>query len=169
MISDVERGIKAPTVLVFDRIATALGTTIARLLEEERPAPLIILRRHEQEVVRDPDGWERCILSPVIPGFEFEYMRTILPAGLDAGQFPPHPPGSHSYLAVGEGSLRLTLDTVPYILHTGDSAYYRGDCRHAFANAGTESCVYYLANYFNAEPDVRSPQTTDRREEEDHE
>jgi transcriptional regulator with XRE-family HTH domain len=148
MLSDIERGAKVPTVLVFDRIATGLGTTIARLLDDERAARVIPLRRDEQEVARDPAGWERRILSPVIPGFEFEFMRTTLPPGVDAGEFPPHPPGSHSYLVVVEGALRLTLDDRPYALAAGDSIYYAGDCRHAFANAAGEPCVYYLANYF---------------------
>ena len=43
------------------------------------------------------------------------------------------------------GTLRLTIDSVEYLLHTGDSIYYAGDCRHAFANGGRETCSYYLA------------------------
>src|SRR4029453_8296157 len=35
MLSDVERGSKVPTVLVLDRIATGLDTSIARLLGGE--------------------------------------------------------------------------------------------------------------------------------------
>jgi transcriptional regulator with XRE-family HTH domain len=136
MISDVERGAKAPTVLVLDRIATALGTTIARLLRDERAARVIALPLGRQDVARDPAGWERRILSPVVPGFEFELMRTTIPPGVDAGEFPPHAPGSHSYLAVAEGTLRLTLDGEEHVLHAGDSVYFAGDCRHGFANPG---------------------------------
>src|SRR5215831_15612728 len=84
MISDIERGAKAPTVLVLDRIATALGTTIARLLRDERTARVIPLPASRHDVARDPSGWERRILSPVVPGFEFELMRTTLPPGVDA-------------------------------------------------------------------------------------
>jgi transcriptional regulator with XRE-family HTH domain len=148
MISDVERGAKAPTVLFFDRVATALGTTIARLLDDERTARVIVLRSGQQDVAHDPAGWERRILSPVVPGFEFEFMRTTLPPALDAGEFPPHPAGSHSYLVVARGTLLLTLDGVPYTLRAGDSIYYAADCRHAFANPDRASCVYYLANHF---------------------
>lgn len=35
MLSDVGRGAKVPSVLVLDRLATGLGTSIARLLGEE--------------------------------------------------------------------------------------------------------------------------------------
>jgi len=145
MISAVERGEKAPTVLVLDRIATGLGTTIARLLGEERAARVIVRRAGEQNVARDPSGWERRILSPVLPGIEFELMRTTIGSGVDAGAFSPHVEGSREYLAVEQGTLLLTLDGVAYTLHAGDSIYYAGDCVHAFANPGDGPLVYYLA------------------------
>ena len=85
MLSAVERGGKAPTVLVLDRIATGLDTSIARLLGEERAGRVVVLRHAEQDVARDPAGWERRILSPVLPGVEFELMRTtIAPASTRA-------------------------------------------------------------------------------------
>ncbi|HLJ61370.1 MAG TPA: cupin domain-containing protein [bacterium] len=145
MLSAVERGGKVPTVLVLDRIATGLGTSIARLLGQERAARVVLLRRAEQDVARDPSGWERRILSPVLPGVEFEFMRTTIPAGVDAGAFSPHAPGSREYVAVESGTLTLTIDGAPYTLHAGDSIYYDGDCVHAFANDGSAPCAYYLA------------------------
>jgi transcriptional regulator with XRE-family HTH domain len=145
MLSAVERGAKAPTVLVLDRIATGLDTSIARLLGDERVARVVVLRRGEQDVARDPSGWERRILSPVLPGVEFEFMRTTIGAGVDAGAFSPHAPGSREYLAVERGVLRLTIDGTRYALRGGDSVYYAADCVHAFANPGRVACVYYLA------------------------
>ncbi len=145
MLSAVERGGKAPTVLVLDRIATGLDTSIARLLGDERASRVVVLRRGEQDVAQDPAGWERRILSPVLPGVEFEFMRTTIPAGVDAGAFSPHAAGSREYLAVERGTLLLTIDGAPYTLHRGDAAYYAGDCVHAFANPGDADCVYYLA------------------------
>ena len=145
MVSEVERGVKTPSVLVLDRLATALGTSIARLLDEPSPEPGVVLRHAEQRVVRDPAGWERRILSPVLPGVEFEFMRTVIGPGVDAGAFDPHPQGSREYVVVDTGRLRLTINSEVYWMDTGDSAYYAGDRRHAFANDGTAECVYYLA------------------------
>jgi transcriptional regulator with XRE-family HTH domain len=145
MLSAVERGAKVPTILVLHRIATGLGSNLTRLLGEEQAAPVIMLRRDEQDVVRDPTGWERRNLAPVLPGVDFELMRTTIPPGVDAGEFPPHPPGSREYVAVEQGTLGLTVAGVPYLLHAGDAISYEGDCRHAFANPGREMCVYYLA------------------------
>ncbi|MBI3636921.1 MAG: helix-turn-helix transcriptional regulator [Candidatus Rokubacteria bacterium] len=145
MVSAVERGLKAPTVLVLDRIATGLDMSIARLLRDERAERVIVLRREEQDNAEDPSGWERRILSPVLHGVEFELMRTTIPGGVDAGEFAPHAPGSREYLAMERGTLLLTIDGTPYTLRAGDSICYAGDCRHAFANPGRETCTYYLA------------------------
>lgn len=152
MLSAVERGVKAPTVLVLDRIATGLDTSLARLLGDTREGRVVVLRHAEQDVARDPSGWERRILSPVLPGIEFELMRTTIPGGVDAGVFSPHAPGSREYLAVERGRLQLTLDGTAYTLDAGDSIYYAGDCRHAYANPGARECVYYLAMDVAAAP-----------------
>ncbi|NUT36332.1 MAG: helix-turn-helix transcriptional regulator [Hamadaea sp.] len=145
MVSDVERGAKTPTVLVLDRLATALGTSIARLLDEPAGDAFVLLRSESQRVVRDPAGWERRILSPVLPGVEFEFMRTTLGPGVDAGEFSPHQPGSREYVAVESGRLTLTIDGRVSTLDAGDAAYFPGDRRHAFANRDDSACVYYLA------------------------
>jgi transcriptional regulator with XRE-family HTH domain len=145
MLSAVERGARVPTVLVLDRIATALDTSIARLLGEERAARMVVLRQADQDVARDPTGWERRILSPVLPGVEFEFMRTTIGPGVDAGVFAPHAGGSREYLAVERGTLQLTIDGAPHLLRAGDSVCYAGDCDHGFVNPGREPCVYYLA------------------------
>jgi len=105
---------------------------------------LVFLRNAEQRVVRDPAGWERRILSPVLPGVEFEFMRTVLGPGVDAGEFSPHQPGSREYVAVEAGRLTLTIDGRASALEAGDSVYFPGNRRHAFANDGDVECVYYL-------------------------
>ena len=144
MMSDVERGFKVPSVLVLDRIATGLGTSIARLVGEERSDRIVLLRRSRQEVAQDPSGWERRILSPVLPGVEFEFMRTTIGAGVDAGAFSPHSPGSREYVAIEKGTLLLAIDGQEFLLRGGDSIYYAGDCVHSFMNPGRGDCTYYL-------------------------
>jgi XRE family transcriptional regulator, regulator of sulfur utilization len=145
MISDIERGTKMPTVLVLARLATALGTTVSRLIGEEQPAPVVVLRRASQTAIVDAAGWERRILSPSVPGVEFEFIRTTVPPGVEIGSFPPHAPGAREWVAVEAGSLTVELAGTPYELSAGDSIYYAGDVPHAFANRGRVECVYYTA------------------------
>lgn len=145
MLSAVERGEKAATVLVLHRIAGALDTTIARLVEDESPVRVTVLRRDRQAVIPGEDGWTRRIVSSVVPGIEFEMMVTTLPPGIDAGQFGPHPAGSHEYLLVLEGELTLSLDGLEHRLAAGDAIHHEGHCRHGYRNDGSVQCRYVLA------------------------
>jgi transcriptional regulator with XRE-family HTH domain len=145
MISDVERGVRSPTVLVLARLATALGTTVSRLLGEDQPARTILIRHAEQHAIDHPDGWQRRIVSPVLPGVEFEFIRTSVAADTVIGAFAAHAAGSREYVAVESGELTVTLDGADYRLGTGDALYYAADCIHAFANPGPVQCVYYTA------------------------
>jgi transcriptional regulator with XRE-family HTH domain len=145
MLSAVERGAKAPTVLVLDRIAAGLDLSIERLVEPARGARVIVLRSAEQEVVRDPSGWERRIVSPLLPDSELELLRMTIHPGVDAGQFAPHAAGAREYVAVERGSLLLTLDGTSHLLHAGDSVHYDADCDHGFANPADSPCICYLA------------------------
>jgi transcriptional regulator with XRE-family HTH domain len=154
MLSAVERGEKAPSVLILDQIATGLGTSIARLLALESEGRVIVLRSDEQDRAIDPSGWERRILSPVLANVEFEFMRTTLRPGVNAGTFLPHNPGSREYVAVERGILRLTLDGKAFLLKKGDSIYYAGDCLHEFENPDSRnSCEYYLAMDVTGHPE----------------
>ncbi|MEU7001921.1 cupin domain-containing protein [Nonomuraea sp. NPDC046570] len=118
---------------------------MARLLDEHPPGRVITLRRGEQRAIEDRTGWERRILSPALPGVEFEFIRTAVPTGVTVGSFAPHAPGSREYVAVESGALTVTLDGRDVLLGEGDALYYAGDCVHAFANHGERACVYYTA------------------------
>jgi transcriptional regulator with XRE-family HTH domain len=145
MLSTVERGQKVPSILVMGQIATALDTSIGRLVDEEAAPQVIVMRATDQRVIKDPAGIERRSLSPVLPGVEFELMRMTLAPGVNAGVFPPHRAGSREYLAVETGTLTLTLDGTEYRLHAGDSIYHDGDCEHGYRNDSDTPCTYYIA------------------------
>lgn len=145
MLSSVERGQKAPTITVLARIAEGLGVPLPELVAEFADSRAIVRRAADQDTVDEPGGWHRTILSPVVPGVNFEWIRTTLPTGCDAGVFPAYAPGSHEFVAVESGTLRLTLGDEALDLDAGDSAYFAADVTHAYANSGPVPCTYYVA------------------------
>ncbi len=145
MIWSVERGRKAPTVVVLDRIAKALGTPLAALLDPGDAPRVIVRRAAEQDVAVAPDGWRRTILTPVVPGVNFEWVRTELPPGSAPGEYPAYAAGSHEYVVVETGRLRLTLADDVHDLAAGDSIYFAADVAHAYANPWDEPCSYHVA------------------------
>lgn len=143
MLSSVERGVKAPTVVVLDRIAEGLGVPLAELLAQ--PARRIVRRAADQERVREPGGWERTILTPVVPGVNFEWIRSTLPAGCEAGTYPPYAAGSHEFIVVADGTLTLTVDGEEVVLREGDSLYLAADVTLSYANRADAPCTYHVA------------------------
>ena len=75
----------------------------------------------------------------------FEWIRSTLPPGCDAGQFPAYAAGSHEYVAVESGTLRLTVGDQVFDLRAGDSLYFAADVSHGYANSTTEPCTYHVA------------------------
>ncbi|NQW10125.1 MAG: helix-turn-helix transcriptional regulator [Alphaproteobacteria bacterium] len=147
MLSSVERGEKAPTIVVLHRIALALDVSIGRLVVDDSSVPVHVLPSNQQVVLPGPGGWTRRIVSPVVPDIEFEMMETTVPPRMDAGVFDPHADDFHEYLYVLEGTLTLTLDRVEHVLEAGDAIHYEGNCRHAYRNNGTQPCRFVLAMF----------------------
>jgi transcriptional regulator with XRE-family HTH domain len=145
MLSSVERGVKAPTVVVLDRIAGGLGVTLARLVAEPDADRVVVRRAADQEVVDEPGGWRRTILTPVVPGVNFEWVRTTLPPGCDAGVFTGYAPGSHEFVTVQSGTLALTVGERELTLEPDDSVYFAADVPHGYANPGRIPCTYHVA------------------------
>lgn len=145
MLSAIERGEKTPTVVVLSRIADGLGLSLSRLLADLETDRVIVRRAADQDHVAEPGGWHRTVLTPVVPGVNFEWIRTTLPARCDAGTFPAYAPGSHEFVAVESGTLHLGVGDAEYALTAGDSLYFPADARHSYANRGAEPCVYHVA------------------------
>ncbi len=145
MLSAIERGEKTPTVVVLSRIADGLGLSVSRLLTDLEADRVIVRRAAEQDHIAEPGGWHRTVLTPVVPGVNFEWIRTTLPPHCDAGTFPAYAPGSHEFVAVEAGELCFGVGEAEYTLAAGDSTYFPADAPHSYANRGDEPCVYHVA------------------------
>ena len=102
-------------------------------------------RAAEQDVVDEPGGWPRTILTPVVPGLNFELIRSTLPPGCAPAGYPAYAAGSHEFIAVETGTLRLTIDDSTVDLAAGDSVYFAADAAHRYANPGSTPCTYNVA------------------------
>jgi transcriptional regulator with XRE-family HTH domain len=145
MLSAIERADKAPTVVVLSRVADGLGLTLGQLLASVESDRVVVRRATEHEVIDEPGGWRRTVLTPVIPGVNFEWIRATLPARCKAGAFPAYAPGSHEFVSVEAGTLHLTVGDSVYELQSGDTLYFPGDTDHAYSNLADTTCTYCVA------------------------
>nr|WP_042188582.1 XRE family transcriptional regulator [Kibdelosporangium sp. MJ126-NF4]CEL18330.1 Transcriptional regulator [Kibdelosporangium sp. MJ126-NF4]CTQ97814.1 Transcriptional regulator [Kibdelosporangium sp. MJ126-NF4] len=145
MLSAIERGQKAPTIVVLSRIADGLQLPLTQLLTGLDADRVIVRRARDQDTIAEPGGWHRTVLSPVVPGVNFEWIRTTLPPHCDPGDYPAYAPGSHEYIAVLAGTLWVRTGDTSHTLSAGDSLYFPADCTHGYENQSDEPCTYYVA------------------------
>ena len=149
MLSEIERGAKVPTVLVLDRVAGALRSSVAQLLDEQRDEPAVVIRAGEQRVETE-NGWTWRLLSPALLDRNTQFVRVVAPASSDGPDFPAHAAGSREWLAVERGRLRVRVGSEELDLQAGDSVSFAGDLPHRISNPGASEALYYLVIDYSA-------------------
>lgn len=147
MLSEIERGVKNPTIRVASQIAAGLETTVAALLGEvadDERAPVVV-RRADRPTLLDPQsGVARQELSPAYQGRGVEVLWYTIPAGGRTRAFPPLRPGTVAQLVLIQGTLACTIGAHGPTLGEGDALYFPADQPYAFANPGPAPCHYLL-------------------------
>ncbi|WP_331693330.1 XRE family transcriptional regulator [Pandoraea sputorum] len=147
-ISLIERAQTSPTANVLDKLATALGVTLASLFDEqsEDDAPPSPLARHaDQPVWTDPDsGYVRRNLSPAQPS-PLQFVEV---------QFPPGERVAYDTSArdnevwqqiwVVDGTIEITLGGTTWRLDTGDCLAMRLDQPIGFHNPTSATARYLV-------------------------
>ncbi len=148
-ISLIERGESSPTATVLDKLATALGVTLASLFEDGAapvadPSPLA--RAAEQPVWTDPvSGYARRNLSPAVRS-PIQLVEVNFPAGrrvaYDTGtrEFE-----THQQIWMIEGAMALTVGDEHWRLEAGDCLAMRLDCPVVFRNPTRKPARYLVA------------------------
>jgi mannose-6-phosphate isomerase-like protein (cupin superfamily) len=144
-LSEVERGKSSPTVGVLEKIARALGTRSALLIDAAAGVPVSHTTPGHRREVLDQEGTVRTeSLSNSFPGSEVSILlktyqpqgtRTVLPRGHEGEEF----------LHVLEGALQVVVGEEEFALAKGDSIHFKSTRPHAFVNRGTVPCIAFMA------------------------
>lgn len=144
MISKLERGEKSPTLVVAAKVAEGLGVGLPQLVGAEEKRRVVVVRRGDRRVVRDPNtGFERQLLSPGFGGGGVEFVRNVVPEGSASGEFRPRRKGAEEYVLVEKGRLMARLGGESYVLEEGDAVCFEADLFRRFENAGEGECSFY--------------------------
>lgn len=149
MLSQIERNEANPTLAVTVRIAQAFGMTLAELIETPGAQSSIQTIRHgdRAHVFRSDADCEIRTLSPLNLEKDVEFYEIRLgPAG--ALRSAPHFAGTHEYLTVLRGRVRVESGSDVENLNPGDSASYRADVPHAIVNTGRTEALVYLVDIY---------------------
>ncbi len=135
----LETGSANPTLVVLDKVATALQVSIEELIAPPRATG----RMYPKATLRDRrqgDGSIRQLLPDPIPGMVIDRME-IVPGGRVPGV--PHMPGTREYFTCESGEVVLAVAGEQWRVTPGDVLVFRGDQRHSYTNPGRGKAVGY--------------------------
>lgn len=141
-LSQIETVKTNPTVGLLWKIAVGLGVPFQDLLGEPKSGTNI-LRRGEAQVLRSLDGkLESRPLTPAgaSPLVELYELR-LSPRSAHTSE--AHAPGTHEFLVVLTGALRLHVDGESHDLLAGDSVSFPADRPHTYENPGASEARYH--------------------------
>src|SRR4051812_10508154 len=141
-LSQIETSKTNPTLGLLWKIAVGLGVPFSDLIGEAKSGTSV-LRRGDAQVLRSLDGkLESRPLTPAGASALVELYELRLAARATHAS-EPHAPGTHEFVVVLSGSLRLHLDDEVHDLMAGDSVSFTADRPHAYENAGSSEARYH--------------------------
>jgi transcriptional regulator with XRE-family HTH domain len=135
LVSQIERGIAAPSIDTVRRLASVLQVPVFSLFLEE-PDDGMVVRRADRRVVRYPGSLAtREILSPTLSG-RMVLLWVTFPPGEDGHETVRHV-GEESVVVI-RGALEVQIADQIVRLEAGDSMTFDPDAPHAFRNPGQD-------------------------------
>jgi transcriptional regulator with XRE-family HTH domain len=143
MLLQVEQARTNPSVATICRLATALGVSIASLVEApEGPSARVV---RAEEAVTLWTGGHKDSAARLLVGSgtsqQVELWDVRMVPGDGYGS-EGHPTGTRELLLVIEGELTLELDGTPHLVGAGDAIAFVADRPHAYRNLGTSPLRY---------------------------
>lgn len=153
MLLQVEQARTNPSVATICRLATALGVSIASLVEApEVPGARVV--RAEEGVTLWTGGHAGSAARLMVgsgTSQQVELWDVRMVAG-DGYSSEGHPTGTRELLLVIEGELTLELDGDPHLVCAGDAIAFVADRLHAYRNHGTSPLRYALSVIHRDQP-----------------
>jgi transcriptional regulator with XRE-family HTH domain len=153
MLSQVEQARTNPSVATICRLATALGVSIASLVEAPEVPSARVVRA--EEAVTLWTGGELGSSARLLVGSgtsqQVELWDVRMVPG-DGYASEGHPSGTRELLLVIDGELTLELDGDPHQVGAGDAIAFVADRPHAYRNRGTSPLRYSLSVIHRDQP-----------------
>jgi transcriptional regulator with XRE-family HTH domain len=139
MISKIENNKTAPSLNTIHRIAKALGTSVAELLQDRASGGKVVTRAHERQIIQEsggeaPGGAEAEVMIPFGSSAMLQAFLIRLAPGAGSGGNLQHDGEEVGF--VRNGQLSLTVSGTTYLLREGDSFFFSSTAVHSFFNPG---------------------------------
>jgi transcriptional regulator with XRE-family HTH domain len=134
-LSQVERGVASPSIASVQRIARALGQSIAELFAADESAGIVVRVRERRRLVYHGLGAVDEFLTRATDGLLQVILSTIEPCGGTGDEAYTHE-SDEEVVVVLEGALDLWVGPEHYRLETGDAVTHSSRIPHRNTNPG---------------------------------
>jgi transcriptional regulator with XRE-family HTH domain len=134
-LSQVERGVASPSIASLQRLARALGQSIAELFAADESAGIVVRVRERRRIVYQGLGAVDELLTRATDGRLQVIMSTIEPGGGTGDEAYTHD-SDEEVVVVLEGVLDLWVGPEHYRLQTGDAVTHSSRIPHRNTNPG---------------------------------
>ncbi len=134
-LSQVERGVASPSIATVQRIARALGQSIAELFAADERAGIVVRAKERRRVVYQGLGAIDEFLTRATDGRLQVIVSTIEPGGGTGDEAYTHD-SDEEVVVVLEGALDLWVGPEHYRLETGDAVTHSSRVPHRNTNPG---------------------------------
>ena len=141
MISLIERGETSPTAVLLDKLAAALGSSLAGLFEPRGEPGGPVARRADQPVWRDPaSGYVRRNVSP--SGAPIQIVEVSFPPGAEVAYEATRLKRIRHQVWVLSGAIEVTVGADVHALAAGDCLAFVLDRPTRYRNRTRHSAHY---------------------------
>lgn len=149
LLSQIERGITAPSLKSMTQVCTALGIPMSWLfdsgpLDNPQEKGLVVRRGSRRRLDLGSYGVTKELLSPDLGGEMQIYLVSIRPGGQSGPERYTHR-GEEGGLVLA-GTLELTVEDRVLVLYEGDSFRFSSELPHRFSNPGATQTSVVWAN-----------------------
>jgi transcriptional regulator with XRE-family HTH domain len=134
-LSQVERGVAAPSIATVQRIARALGRSIAELFAADERAGIVVRARDRRRIVYQGLGAIDEFLTRATDGRLQVILTTIEPGGGTGDEAYTHE-SDEEVVVVLEGALDLWVGPEHFRLEAGDAVTHSSRLPHRNSNPG---------------------------------
>ena len=152
-LSQVENGQTSPSIASLDRLADALGLTLADFFEQIAiSGGPIVLRATERQALRS--GWSKARFAPMVPHGALKGLEGVLITLAPGGRSGK---GEETLryeqlVLVTEGAVRLIIGGLLSKLSTGDAAAIPAGCAHRWENPTSEAATLAIVTVRHLSP-----------------
>lgn len=147
MVVNVEQGVSNASIATLLRLSTALGISLASLVDMSGPVALSVRRKDEHHVFWEGEhGGRGLLVASTEPPHVVELWDwTLGPRETYVSE--EHSAGTRELLHVLTGAVTITVADESVVLGTGDAVWFAGDRPHTYANDGKRTARFSLSVY----------------------